>query len=284
MSEIVLPNEEIERISKLPFALPERLRAILKGFMFANRKKNTSAVMLIDGRSGMGKTTLSFQIGCYCDVNFSLDNVYFNPDDFLSGLANAKPYSVHIFDEAMLLSNRSSMSSINRMAIQAMSMIRSKKIIVIFNVNSIFDLDKNLVLSRADIALNVYGESLTDRGRFMAFFKGEDGLDRLKMLYLIGKKFYDYSKPKSNFNSTFCSYFPFNEDEYECRKQKGVNDFLLKGQKAKSDKTRKSRDALIIWVVQNTNLSTNEIADITQLTPRAIQLIKKDYGVKDADN
>lgn len=284
MSEVKLPNEELERIAKLPFALPLKLREILKIFMWANREKNTSAVILVDGRSGMGKSTLSFQIGCYCDGSFSLDSVYFNPSQFLEGLANAKPCSVHIFDEAMILSNRSSMSAINKMIVQAMSMIRSKRLIVIFCINSIFDLDRNLVLSRADICLNVYGDSLVDRGKFMSFFKGEDGQDRLKMLYLMGKKFYSYSHPKSNFNTTFSSYFPFSESEYESRKQKGVNDFLLSTEKGRSDKTRKSRDSLIMWIANNTELSTNQIAEISQLTPRAIRLIKKQNGVKEQLN
>lgn len=278
MTNVTLPQEELDRIAKLPFSLPSKLRDILKIFMWANREKNTSAVILVDGRSGMGKSTLSFQIGCYCDGNFSLDSVYFNPSQFLEGLANAKPFSVHIFDEAMILSNRSSMSAINKMIIQAMSMIRSKRLIVIFCINSIFDLDRNLVLSRADICLNVYGDSLVSRGQFMSFFKGEDGQDRLKMLYLLGKKYYSYSSPKSNFNTTFSSYFPFDEIQYENLKQQGVNDFLLSTEKGRSDRTKKSRDDLIIWIKNNTELSTSDIGTICGLTQRAIQLIIKQHG------
>lgn len=276
--EYFISEEEQERIASLDFTMPLLLRDMLKGFKWAIRKKNTSVVMIIDGRSGMGKSTLSFQVGKYCSGNFNLANVYFNPEQFLEGLRNAEPYSVHIFDEAMLLSNRSAMSQINRAAIQAMSMIRSKNIIVIFCINSLFDMDRNLVLSRADVLLHVYGDSLTDRGRFMAFFKGQDGIDKLKLLYFFGKKFYDYSKPKSNFNTTFSSKFVLDEgeDAYERKKQEGVNEFLIGGDRMTSNKIRDSRDNLIRYLIKEKGFNIDELAEISKVTTRTIYNILKE--------
>ena len=286
MNEVLVTPEEQARLDALPYRLPSKLRDLLDIFKWACRKKNTSGVFIFDGRSGMGKTTLSFQTGLYCDPNFSLANVYFTPEAFLEGLRNAQPGTIHVFDEALLISSRSAMSQINKMTIQAMSMIRSKKIIVIFNVNSIFDLDRNLALSRADLLLHVYGESLTDRGKFMAFFTGMDGWDRIKHLYLHGKKYYDYSKPKSNFNTTFSSYFVLDEEIYEKKKQEGINKFLSGDTKiGRADyKARKSRDNLVIWIRNNTKLNIKEMSEIAEVTTATIDKIISDWKYRQEDS
>ena len=236
---------EHERTEKLPYSIKELLMKILDGFKKAMWERNQSSVIIVDGKSGMGKTTLSFQIANYMTPNFTLDNVHFTPEEFLKGLELATKGDVVIFDEAMLISSRSALSSINRMVIQAMSMIRSRNIMVIFNVNSIFDLDRNLALSRADLLLHCYGESLTDRGKYMAFFKGADGMDRIKGLYLNGKKYYSYNTPRSNFFTHFPSYFVLNNEEYEIKKQKGIDKFLKSDKGTVGYREKKNEEALI---------------------------------------
>lgn len=245
MGEVDIPKEEKERVAKLPYRLPSRLAEIIDGFKWAIHNKKQSAVILVDGRSGMGKTTLSFQIGRYVTSDFSLDNVLFTPETFLDALTKTKKGDTLIFDEAMLLSSRAALSQINRMIVIAMSMIRSKNLCIVFNVNSIFDIDKNLALSRADLLLHCYGDSLTDKGKFLAFFKGSDGMDRIKDLYINGKKYYSYSEPKANFYSYFSSNFVLDEVEYEKKKQMGVNKFLKGGSLEASSKYRTQRDKLI---------------------------------------
>lgn len=262
-----ISDEEEQRVANLPYTLPLKLRMILKGFKWAMHKKKTSAVMLIDGKSGLGKSTLAFQNAMYIDPNFNLDKVYYNPTQFLEGLEKAEPGSAHVFDEAMLLSNRSAMSQLNRAIVIAMSMIRSKRLFIIFCINSIFDMERNLVLSRADILLHIYGDSLTDRGKFMAFFKGGDGQDRLKMLAILGKKYYDYGKPKSNFNTQFTSYFIFDEHEYERKKQEGIKEFLLKGNTPTQDyKTRHVRNNYIKYLSNVVKLDVETIANIGNIS------------------
>lgn len=271
--------EEVQRIENLPYRLNKNITQILDGFKWAVHDKNTSVVIIFDGRSGMGKTTLNNQVAKYCDPDYDLHKVHYSPETFLNGgegkigLAQAKKGDWIVFDEAMLISNRSALSQINRMIIQAMSMIRSKNIFVCFCVNSIFDLDKNLALSRADILFNVYGETLIDRGKVMAFFKGADSRDRLKELYLKGKKYYDYSQPKSNFNTTFASNFVLNEDIYEKQKQKGVNDFLnnLFKKAPKERVAAKARDFYIIWIKKNTTFTHKEIAEIGHISVETVK-------------
>jgi len=273
VEEKKIPLEERLRVKRLEFKLPNKLCLLLDGFKWAIHSKNQSAVLVVDGRSGMGKTTISSQIGSYMSGNFSLDNIHFTPESFLEALTKTKKGDTLIFDEAMLLSSRAALSAMNRMIVVAMSMIRSKNLLIIFNVNSIFDLDRNLALSRADLLLHCYGNSLTDKGRFLAFFKGEGGRDKIKELYIYGKKYYSYGKPKSNFNSTFSSYFTVDDTEYETKKQIGVDKFL-KGTKAdKTSKFKASRDKLIKFIYENKDkldITQEKIAEIANITRRTV--------------
>lgn len=215
-------------------------------------------------------TTLSFQIGRYMSKDFSLDSVHFTPETFIEALSHTTKGDVLVFDEAMLLSSRSALSAVNRMIIIAMSMIRSKNLCIIFNVNSIFDLDRNLALSRADLLLHCYGDSLTDKGKFLAFFKGGDGRDRIKDLYIQGKKYYSYGSPKSNFNTVFGSKFVLDEDEYERRKQIGVNNFLKGSKSAKITKDKIQRDNYIRYLYENHKLTQEQIANIGDVSDKTV--------------
>lgn len=268
-----IPAEERIRTKKLAYKLPIKLCQLLDGFKWAIHSRNQSAVLVVDGRSGMGKTTLSSQIGLYMNRNFSLNHIHFTPEKFLEALTKTEKGDVLVFDEAMLLSSRAALSAMNRMIVIAMSMIRSKNLLIIFNVNSIFDLDRNLALSRADLLLHCYGDSLTDKGKFLAFFKGGDGMDRIKQLYIYGKKFYSYGSPKSNFNSTFTSYFTVNDAEYEAKKQIGVNNFLM-GSKSKTETRDKvSRDQLIDYIYKNRDkldITQEKIAEIAKIGSKTV--------------
>jgi len=259
MGTVVIPKEEKARVNALPYSLPLKLKEILDGFKWAIHNKKQSAVIITDGRSGMGKTTISFQIGKYMTPDFDLSNVHFTPESFTEALTHTKKGDTIIFDEAMLLSSRAALSQINRMIVIAMSMIRSKNLVIIFNVNSIFDLDRNLALSRADLLLHCYGDSLTDKGKFLAFFKGSDGIDRIKQLYIHGKKYYSYGFPRSNFHSNFPSHFVLDEAEYERIKQIGVNRFLKGTKNTENSRYKEQRDILIKIINEIKGLPLREL-------------------------
>lgn len=255
------------------------LNKLLDGFRNAIEKHDTSVVICIDGRSGMGKSTLANQIGIVLDPNYNINKIFYNPKDFLEGLANAKKGDFLLFDEAMLISSRSALSEVNKMVILAMSMIRSKNVYICFAINSIFDLDKNLAISRADLLLHVYGSSLIDRGRFASFFRAVDGQDRLKMLYLLGKKYYDYRKPKANFVGSFTKAFIVDIVEYEKRKQKGVNEFL-KGTTQRHTNAMITRNQLIRYIINNKIMTLDELSEYCDISKRNIYDIMRETPQK----
>lgn len=262
-------------------ALAENLDGFIKGVLF----KNTSAVFICDGRSGEGKTTISSQIGCYINrkvkehfaknpkwgtpPEFNLDSLAWTPDTFIDKLQNAKKGEVVIFDEAMVFSNRSTMSELNRNIVIMMSMIRSKEIFVIFNVNSIFDLDRNLPLHRADMLVHVYPreKKFASRGAYMVI---PSSGGKLKRLYIQGKKFYDYSKARPAFINTFPKFFPFDDKVYEERKQEAIKDYFAEKGRYNT-KAIESRDALIKYVRETTpSIRNEELARIAGVSMRTV--------------
>jgi len=279
---MVIINRRDKDGNEIKFFQDGYLVRTLAVFKNAIEKHNTSTVIMIDGRSGMGKTTLANQIGVTLDENYGLHKIFYNPQDFLDGLQKSKKGDCFLFDEAMLISSRSALSVINKMIVQAMSMIRSKKIYIIFCVNSFFDLDRNLAISRADLLLHVYGQSLIDRGRFSAFFKGTDGQDRIKLLYLLGKKLYSYGKPKANYIGRFSKCFVVDEKEYEKQKQKGVNAFLGGKVGKKTVQAYDTRNNMIkaMFNDENNPKTTKEIAEISGLSVNTIQqIVQKKFSL-----
>lgn len=263
-------------------ALSENLDGFIKGVM----TKNTSAVFIIDGRSGQGKTTLACQVGCYINKKvkdyydrkgisnqapeFSLNNLAWTPDTFIEKFENVKKGDIIIFDEAMIISNRSTMSELNRKVIIMMSMIRSKQVFVIFCVNSIFDLDKNLPLHRADMLLSVYPKEkkFASRGAYMCV-PAAGG--KLKYLYITGKKYYNYNKARPAFTNTFSGFFPFDDNEYEERKQEAVNNYFDKDSTKGKNSAILSRDLYIRYISDNIpSLRQEEIARIGNISPRTV--------------
>jgi len=164
-----------------------------------------------------GKTTLSFQVCRLLDPTFNLSRVVFSVDEFLRALIAAKPGQAVVFDEAIIVNSRSALTDFNKKVIIAMTQIRSKGLYIFFNIPSIFDLDKNLVLNRCHLLLHCYQDKFGDRGRYTVFDK-----DKLKLLYLKGKRLYSYGFPKSNFVGNFTEYFPLDRISYEEKKQKSI--------------------------------------------------------------
>lgn len=277
---LVFWNGKSFYLSKL---LAENLDSFIAGVM----NKNTSAVFLFDGKSGLGKSTLSCQVGCYINnrvkewyakkgrpndaPDFNLDCLKWTPETFIERLKNTKPGDIIIFDEAMIVSSRSSMTAVNRAIVIMMSMIRSRQLFVIFNVNSVFDLDKNLPLHRADMLISLYPKEgkFAARGAYLVVpsFK-------LTRAYIMGKKFYDYRaihKAKA-FNDTFSAFFPFDEIEYERRKQEAIVNYQVSGQKREiASDAQNQRDTMIRYLVKNSpDLSKDDIARIANVSIRTV--------------
>jgi len=194
--------------------LKENFEFILPKVSHKVAHRRSDLFIIIDGPVGSGKTTLSFQCAKWFDPTFNMSRVVFSADAFLKALVDATPGQAVVFDEAIIVNSRSALTEFNKKVIIAMTQIRSKGLYIFFNIPSLFDLDRNLVLNRSHLLLHCFQNNFGDRGRFCVFDR-----DKMKMLYLKGKRLYSYGYPKANFIGNFTEYFPFNREEYEKKKQ-----------------------------------------------------------------
>ena len=113
---------------------------------------------------------------------------------------------------------------------------------------------------------------LVDRGRFAVYFKSTgDQWDRLKDLYLKGKKFYSYYEPKPNYRCRFVKDFVVDEKQYEVEKQNFINKFLMQ---EPTTKRQGSYERLIYCLIRFGSFKQKEVAEMANITSQTISYIK----------
>jgi len=200
------------------FPLNPKLRENLDIIKDSVLNKRNDFLIIIDGRVGEGKTTLATQIAKYLNPKNSLSKVCFHQPQLLKAFKEAKKGDVIMLDEAIDINSRSAMSQWNKDVMKILAKIRSKQLFIIFNLPSIFDLDRSIALHRASMLIHCYSPSFGKKGYFKAYFQKE-----IKLLYILGKKYYTYAKPYPNFQGTFSACFCLNEEEYERKKQASIH-------------------------------------------------------------
>ncbi len=179
-------------------------------------KKDRDFVLVIDGDEGSGKSVLAQQIAKKLDPKFDLDNICFNADQFIKRLKESPKYTCIVLDEAYnAASSRGSLTEVNRSMVGVATEMRQRNLFVIIVLPSFFDLDKYFALWRCKSLIHVYFAADGSRGRYIIFPKTSK-----KYLYLNGKKFYDYSKPKSPYPPCrFNNHYTVDEIEYRKKKK-----------------------------------------------------------------
>ncbi len=202
-------------VKKVDYFVDDILKQELKRIHTAVTKKDRDYVMVVDGEEGSGKSVLAQQIAKELSPKFKIDNICFNANQFISQLKNSPKHSCIVLDEAYSSANsRAALSEVNRSLIGVATEMRQRNLFVIIVIPSFFDLDKYFALWRCRCLIHVYFTKDGSRGRYILFPKTSK-----KYLYLNGKKFYDYSKPKSPYPA--CSFKNiYTVDEMEYRKKK----------------------------------------------------------------
>jgi len=181
-------------------------------------KKDADGVYIIDGEERAGKSVFAMQLAKKLDPKFNLSRVCFDAEEFTKAVIKAKKGQCIIYDEAFTgLSSRGSLSEVNRLLVSLMMEMGQKNLFIIIVMPTFFLLDKYVAIWRARGLFHIY----TKRGKrgYWLFFNRKTK----KLLYLLGKKLYDYSKPKSNFRGRFYDQYVINEEEYRAKKGGAMN-------------------------------------------------------------
>jgi len=203
-------------------------------------KKDFDWVWIVDGSEGSGKSTFAQQIAKVLDPTFCIERMCMTPNEFTKAILKANKGQCVIFDEAFTgLSSRASLTEINKLLVSLMMEMRQKNLIVIVVMPTIFLLDKYVALFRSRGLFHVYLKN-GRRGQWIYFNN-----KKKKLLYLLGKKLYDYSKPRSGFRGRFLDQYTIDEAEY--RKKKGWA-LMNKSRGTKAEVYKDQRDTLF-WIL-----------------------------------
>lgn len=179
-------------------------------------QKDFDMIFVIDGYEGSGKSVLAQQLAYFCNTHLTIDHITFNPEDFKTAVQKAQKYEAVIYDEAYGgLSSRGAMGAVNKSIVQMLTVIREKNLFIFIVLPTFFDLDKYVALWRSRALIHVYTEKNFARGYFKFY-----NVDRKKLLYVTGKKYYDYRQAKPNFIGRFTNHYTVDEAAYRKKKTK----------------------------------------------------------------
>lgn len=240
------------------YYMNERLRDNLDELKVKVTKKDEDCVLVVDGYESDGKSVFALQIGRYLDKNLSLDRVCFSAKEFSTAIDHAQKGSCIIFDEAFKgLSSRSSMSEVNNILVSKMMQMRQLNLFVIIVLPTIFMLDKYVALFRSKALFHVY-RFKGQRGYWILFNR-----QKKKLLYLWGKKNFDYSKPKSNYGGRFTDFYCVDEQEYRKKKRDALQDAEVKATLSRREiKHMRQRDALFYFCHEDLRITLKRLAEV----------------------
>ncbi len=166
MNSIIKPS--IERVEHA-YTPPEALRRhpdypLWKKPWLATHRKPWMYSIIITGKSGRGKSTLSLALATLLDRSwdnkprFTLDRVFFDNSDFQGEIQKDHPNgTVHIVDDAgMDLFRRDAMARQVKGAIKVAMTMRYKRPIVIYNLPDL-DLLEQSIIKLSDMLITVWG-------------------------------------------------------------------------------------------------------------------------------
>lgn len=199
-------------------------------------RKKDDALMIIDGDEGSGKSNMGVACGYYAahklNRPFSVDNVFFDPDEMISFAANTDK-QVIIWDEAAIVGLAAEWQNKVQKKIRKLMMVaRKKNHFYFFNIPRFFRLNEFFSIERSVGLIHVYVRNGTEYGRFVYFNKHSK-----EILYREWKR-----KDIRNYREHFVFHGSFpeimydiiDEDEYERKKDEAI--LLIADDDEKMDK------------------------------------------------
>lgn len=222
------------------------------------RKKDFDYVAAIDGPEGTGKSVFAMQIAKILDPNFNIQNICYTPEEFVSAITKAEKYQCIVYDEAFTgLGSRSSLSEINRLLVSCMMQMRQKNLFVLLVIPSVFMMDRYAVLHRAKGLFHVFLDENGRRGNWVFYNQ-----QRMKTLWLMGRKTYDYNCAKYNLDGRFLDQYMVNETQYRKKKWDALESSKTFYSDEGESKYKLQRDLLFYLLHNRLDKSQSEIVDL----------------------
>lgn len=219
------------------------------------------------GKVRIGKSTIALQVGYYIawrmaggemgedasgsivvtkkptqEVNFSLNNIVFSPDELMDKAYKLPPHSVIVYDEGRAgLDSARAMENINKGMQDFFQECGVLGHIILIVLPNYFKLHEDYAVARSLFLIDAYNDENYKRG-FFNFYN-----ERAKEnLFYFGKKMVGvsakYSKANPNFWGRFVDWLPVDKEAYNEAKKSA----LAKKKRSRQEKRfRKERDAAL---------------------------------------
>lgn len=276
--QFYFPIKVLKGLIKIKKAVLKNKAAYIKS---GGGNKLTSAVLIVDGKSDAGKSTLASQIGLFFDPNMTLENSYcWTFEKLFRLIENATVGDCIILDEAMIANSRSANSQSNLKLIIALSQVRSKGVFIIFCINSVHQLEKTIPLSRANCLFHVKRiGGISGTPKYCVYDE-----EKMRQLVIKNAGKYSYAGVFPNLEwATFSRYFPFSDVKYDRMKHKESMKNVT--EKDKGTKTQRKVQLALMKLVEycrgNGIIKTYpEFANITGLASTTLAEYKRRYTDK----
>jgi hypothetical protein len=230
--------------------------------IYKKLKKFDDYVIVIVGREGSGKTTLSAQISAYIDSNFDVPRMSFTSLEFIQNLRKGQPGDAVTSDEGgLMLFSRESMSLQNRSNVKTLMVVRKKSLALCICVPDYNSIDSYIRNHRTKLLIEVIS-----RGHYKAIF-GE-GLKKINREIGKMKNINAITLPEGYFwHGHFRKCFPktMDEEAYQKKKDEHIDLFLSEVE----NEQKKLRD---VDLTKQRLLTAQQFADQTSMD---IQKLRK---------
>lgn len=248
---VVSPTKE------LSYYMDKKLQRTLDKINKRVNTKDMDSLFVVDGGEGAGKSVFTQQMAKYLNPKFNLNHVCMNPLEFMRAVSKANKGDIIVYDEAYSgLASRTALSEINNLIVSMMMEMRQKNLIVFIVLPSFFMLDKYVALWRAVALFHVYMKK-GRRGFFICFNRRKK-----KILYLKGKRDYNYNVIRSGFRGRFMGKYTVDETQYRTKKAQALK---KRDKRTKSEKYLEQRNKLVYLIQKEEDLSLSEMAKLFKL-------------------
>ena len=226
---------------------------------------------------GNGKSTMATHIGAYLtwkinkshklNLTFTSHNMVFNSEELEERSFELPKYSVIVLDESDDLKDHWAKDSTKHIR-RYFRKCRQLNQILIIITPSFFELPKFYSLQRSHFLVNVKFHDDFRRGRFDFY-----GATKKKLLYLKGKKEWNYSLVKPDFIGAFSSsyvFFPNVKEEIEKYRKMKYEDMLSKEEEVLKPEQviLQLKEKLFLKLYNKLDLTVSELTKIFEIGER----------------
>lgn len=246
-------------------------------FAKSKAKDDWDFVFIVDGKERRGKSVLAQQIAYYVDPTFNIDRICFSAEEFEAKIkASDTKQQAFVFDEAYSDTNSASaMGKIGRALKKTMTEIGQKNLFIFIVLPPFFDLGKYWAMWRSIGLIHVYTGADMERGRFQYYNE-----EKKKLLYLRGKKEYDYNVTSANFFGRFTNFYTVDVEEYKKRKSDAVYKANTEEVvRSKMDIRHEKQRNILIQFLFDHKFTAKELGTLVSLDETAIYKITEGRNV-----